>query len=63
VNTGYTIFIKRIRDRWRVWIGNINDPDPQPAKCDAKFYKFEDAEVYAREWETRSFVAGVKVLE
>jgi hypothetical protein len=62
MNTGVTIFIKFINNRWRVWIGNIADPDPQPAKCDAKFFKYEDAEIYAREWESRSFVAGVKVL-
>jgi hypothetical protein len=56
------IFIKMINNRWRVWIGNQADPEPAPAKCDAKFLKFEDAEVYAREWESRAFVAGVKVL-
>ena len=62
MNTGIVIFIKHINARWRVWMGNEADTDPQPAKCDAKFYKYEDAEIYAKEWESRSFVAGVRVL-
>lgn len=57
------IFMKYVRDRWRVWIGNRNDPDPQPAKCDMKFFKREDAKRYADEWHANSYTAGVKELE
>lgn len=63
MNTNIVIFIKLINARWRVWIGSEADPSPEPAKCDAKFFRYEDAEIYARDWETHAFVKGVKVLQ
>lgn len=58
-----TIFIKKIRDRWRVWLGSQLDTDPQPAKCDARFYQFDDANVYAKDWSKKSYIHRVTLLE
>lgn len=44
------ICIQKRGERYWVWMGLINDPDKKPAKCDAKFYRLEDARKYARDW-------------
>jgi len=56
------IFIKKIKERWRVWLGSLEDADPQPAKCDARFLKFSDAKTYARDWEAKSGIPNVRFL-
>jgi hypothetical protein len=57
-----TIFIKKIKGRFRVWLGSQEEKDPQPAKCDARFLNLDDAREYAEDWATRSYVHHVTML-
>jgi hypothetical protein len=56
------IYIKKINNRWRVWLGDKRQLHPLPAKCDARFPDFDDARDYAEDWASRSYVKDVKNL-
>lgn len=56
------IYIKRVNDRWRVWMGRDDEEDPRPAKTDAKFCHLIDANQYAGDWVCNSSAVDVVVL-
>lgn len=53
------IYVKKINDRWRVWLGREGESDPKPAKCDARFLYYRDALVYAYDWRDFSYIPKV----
>lgn len=50
------IYIQRRNKRYWVWMGDGNEKEHTPAKCDAKFYYLMDARQYAKEWKKKAFV-------
>lgn len=44
------IYIKKINNRYWVWMANESERNPKPAKCDAKFFERADATRYANDW-------------
>jgi hypothetical protein len=45
------IYVQKRNNRFWVWMGSDKEPNPKPAKCDAKFYEFRDAWKYAVDWQ------------
>lgn len=50
MNTQDNIYIQKRNNRYWVWIGNAEEENPKPAKCDARFVNLSEAWQYARNW-------------
>jgi hypothetical protein len=50
------IYVQKRGNRYWVWLGDGDEEEHTPAKCDARFYYKIDARNYAEEWRKRAYV-------
>lgn len=56
------IYIQKRNNRYWVWMGDGDETEHAPAKCDAKFYYSADAWDYANDWKKNAYVNAISML-